>query len=92
MTTTGPLTNFSGTKVFDCGAGNSFTLKYRATTSDCRSTDSGNWKLIGGTGIFADAKGHGRLVGTHTLGDGTGTFCDNDGIDDHYTGKIKLAP
>ncbi len=90
VTTTGPRTHFSGTKVFDCGNGNSFTLEYRASTSECRSTDRGKWKLIDGSGIFAGAKGHGRIVGTYTLGDGTGTFCDNDGIDDHYTGRIKL--
>lgn len=90
-TDTGPLTRFEGTKVIDCGGGNSFTLTFRATASGCSSTDSGIWKLVGGTGIFLGAKGHGSLVGTYTLGGGPGTFCDNDGIDDHYTGKIKLA-
>lgn len=91
VTETGPLTHFRGTKVVDCGGSDSFTLTFRATSSACSSTDSGRWKVIGGTGIFAGAKGHGSLVGTYTLGEGPGTFCDNDGIDDHYTGKIKLA-
>lgn len=91
QTDTGPLTTFRGTKIVDCGEGDSFSLTFRATSSACSSTDSGTWKLTGGTGIFAGAKGHGSLIGTYTLLDGAGTFCDNDGINDRYTGKIKLA-
>lgn len=91
-TDSGPIAQFQGTKIFDCGGGNTFTLTFRVASSECSETDSGTWKLVGGTGVFAGAKGHGSLVGTYTLGAGIGTFCDNDGILDHYTGKLKLAP
>lgn len=90
-TDSGPVVRFTGTKVFDCGGGNTFTLSFRAATSACEPTDSGTWKLINGTGSFEGAKGHGKLVGTYTLGGGPGTLCTNDGIDDRYTGRIKLA-
>jgi len=90
-TTSGPVTRFTGTKDFDCGGGNSFTLTYRASVRGCATTDSGRWKITGGTGVFAGAKGSGALVGTYwTTGGGPGDACVNDGIDDRYTGKIKL--
>lgn len=90
-TDSGPVVRFTGTKVVDCGGGDTFTLSFRASVSACDLTDSGRWKLVDGTGVFEGAKGNGRLVGTYTLGGGAGDFCDNDGIDDRYTGKIKLA-
>lgn len=88
VNTTGNTTTFTGTKVINCGDGNSFNLRYKAKTSNCDKTDSGTWKVTRGAGIFATAKGEGKLVGTHTLGSGFGTFCEKDGINDHYTGKL----
>ncbi len=91
VTQTGPLTKFQGSKIVDCGGNNTLSLTFRAKASPCSSTDSGTWKITGGTGGFAGAKGHGGLVGTYKLDDGLGTSCDNSGIADRYTGKIKLA-
>ena len=81
---------FTGTKVITCGSGDTLTLTYRARTSRCAAADSGTWKVTGGTGIFATAKGQGQLTGRFRLGTGAGTFCKSDGIDDHYTGKLQL--
>lgn len=86
----GPVTIFEGTKVFNCDGDDTFTLTYRARVRGCSATDSGTWKIVDGTGLFAGAKGHGRLVGSYTFEGGTGDACTNDGIDDRYTGKIKL--
>ena len=83
---------FSGEKVFTCtgaDAGNSFTISFDARARKCATTDSGSWQLIGGTGDFAGATGKGRLVGTYFGGDGTA--CNNDGIFDRWTGKIRFA-
>lgn len=91
VTTTGAVITFAGTKIVDCGEGNTFTLTFRARVTGCSSTDFGTWRLVDGTGSFAGAKGQGQLLGTYTYEDGPGTQCENDGIDDRYTGKIKLA-
>ena len=57
----------------------------------CSTTDSGNWKVVGGTGIFSSAKGNGSLVGTYFTNDGRPpSACDNDGINDRYVGRLKL--
>jgi hypothetical protein len=84
----GPITTFNGSKKIDCGGGNTLTLIFRAKTSECLPTDEGAWKVASGTGLFASAEGQGKLVGTYFLGDGPGTFCNMDGIDDRYTGKL----
>jgi hypothetical protein len=89
MTQNGPNATFNGTKLIDCGAGNTLTLIFRAKTSECLPTDEGAWKVASGTGLFASAEGQGKLVGTYFLGNGPGTYCNKDGIDDHYTGKLK---
>lgn len=85
-------TIFFGQKVVDCGAGNTFTMLFSAAAAPCDSTDRGRWLLVSGTGDFEDARGRGRLIGTYFTAPGApGDFCDNDGIDDRYTGRIRLA-
>ena len=74
---------FNGSKRFDCGGGNSLTLAFRVTTGKCQKTDAGVWKVVRGRGVFASAKGSGRLVGTYMLGNKPGTQCNADGLDDH---------
>lgn len=85
----GDVFTFKGSKKIDCGSGNTLTLAYKVTTSPCKATDSGIWEVVRGTGIFAAAKGQGDIVGRYTFEGGKGTFCKNDGVDDHYTGKIQ---
>lgn len=80
-------TTFVGTKSIQCDEG-TLTLAFRASVRGCSTTDRGVWRVTGGTGDFADARGGGRLVGTYT--GGAGTSCDNTGIDDNYTGIIVL--
>ena len=65
------------------------TLAFRVQTSGCARTDSGVWQVTRGTGLFASAKGAGTLVGTYTLGNGPGSFCKSDGLNDHYTGRLE---
>ncbi len=85
-------TTFVGTKVVDCGTGNTFTINFRATGVECAATNSGRWTLVGGTGAFEDARGQGRLVGSYVAADGSpGDFCNNASVDDRYTGRIRLA-
>lgn len=90
VSTSGKYTSFTGTKVINCGSGNTINVRFRARTLRCEATDMGTWKVTRGTGTFAGAKGQGELVGAYTLGRGAGTFCEYDGINDHYTGKMKL--
>ena len=85
-------TTFVGTKIVDCGEGDTFTVAFRATGVECAATNSGRWTLVAGTGAFEDATGRGQLVGSYVAADGTpGNFCDNAGVDDQYTGRIRLA-
>lgn len=85
-------TTFRGTKLVDCGGGDTFTMSFRATGVECRDTIRGRWRIVDGTGTFEDARGSGRLVGSYVGADGTpGDFCDNVGVDDRYTGRIRLA-
>ena len=88
----GPVAIFRGRKIFDCGGGDTFTLRFRALSIGCSSIDVGTWRLNGGTGAYAGATGFGLLVGSYRLGGGPGTACLSDGIDDHYTGRLRLAP
>ena len=88
----GRRTTFVGTKVVDCGAGDTFTIAFRATGVECEATNRGRWTLVAGTGAFEDARGRGRLVGSYVAADGTpADFCDNAGVDDNYQGRIHLA-
>src|SRR5262249_59858987 len=59
----GPISLFSGAKLFDCGASGSFTLAYRVHHYDCSPTDSGTWMIVGGTGVYAGMTGEGLLSG-----------------------------
>lgn len=81
---------FNGSKKVDCGDGNTLTLAFRVSVSDCDRSNSGVWQVIRGTGIFAKAKGGGKLVGTYMLGKRRGDFCKADGLLDRYTGQLGL--
>ena len=88
----GRRTTFVGTKVVHCAEGDTFTVTFRATGMECKATNHGRWTLVDGTGAFEDATGRGRLVGSYVADNGTsGDFCDNAGVDDRYTGHIRLA-
>lgn len=91
ITTAGDRTTFAGTKSIACGLG-TLTLAFRASVRDCSTTDSGTWRVTGGTGEFDGARGRGRLVGTYFGGSGpdAGTNCNSDGINDRYTGVLVL--
>ena len=80
---------FNGSKKFDCGAGNTLTVSFRVTVSDCDRANGGVWQVVRGTGIFAKAQGGGKLTGTYMLGNRHGNFCEADGLLDHYTGQIS---
>ena len=91
QTDIGPFVIFTGSKLVDCGDGNTFSFFYWAWTRECLRTDRGGWFITGGTGAFAGASGFGRLVGTFFNSDGSpATYCDNDGIDDRWRGTIRL--
>ena len=72
-----------------CGAGNTLTVSFRVTVSDCDRANGGVWQVVRGTGIFAKAQGGGKLTGTYMLGNRHGNFCEADGLLDHYTGQIS---
>jgi hypothetical protein len=82
----GPISLFSGTKLFDCGASGTFTLDYRALHDDCAPTDSGTWMIVGGTGIYAGMTGQGLVRGTYYPAP-----CVASGIIDGYSGTLTLA-
>ncbi len=88
----GRTTTFRGTKVFDCGGGDTFSLTFRAIVRGCSPIDVGTWRVTDGAGSFSGVKGGGLLVGSYRNAGGPGTACVNDGIDDRYTGLIRLAP
>jgi hypothetical protein len=82
----GPISLFSGTKLFDCGASGTFALSYRVHHYDCSPTDSGTWMIVGGTGVYAEMTGEGRLSGTYFPG-----ACVASGIIDSCSGTLRLA-
>lgn len=86
VVTRGTVTRFTGTKDIACTNG-TLTLRYRAWVVGCASSDFGRWRVTGGTGDFADARGRGFLVGSYT--GGAENACDNTGIDDNYTGIVR---
>ncbi len=83
--TRGQVTRFSGTKEFDCGADGTLSISFRARVRGCAASNFGVWRVVGGTGSFADARGAGILVGTYTGGDA----CTATGVDDRYRGVIR---
>ncbi len=87
--TIGAVTLFAGTKVIDCGSGDSITLNFRAIVIGCATTDFGGWRAVSGTGVFDGVRGRGLLIGTYQGGDGTA--CTATGIDDRYIGRLHLA-
>jgi|GEM_PF-5434417 len=82
----GSMDIFTGEKLFDCEGAGTFILEYRATTDlekpDVWGGDVGVWKVTDGTGDFAGAQAHGRLVGT--------AFEDGSGITDAWSGVMTL--
>lgn len=85
-------TVFVGTKVLDCGDGNSLTLRFVAVGRECTATNRGVWHVAEGTGVFDGARGGGLLVGTYVgAGGEPGDFCNNTGVDDRYTGRIRFV-
>lgn len=84
----GDLRTFAAVKDFDCGGGDAFTISLNARVRDCSTSDTGTWRVTGGTGVFAGLRGSGRLVGTYF--GGTGDSCGPDGIFDNYTGRFIL--
>jgi hypothetical protein len=82
----GPVSLFSGTKLFDCGASGTFTLAYRVHHIDCAPTDSGTWMIVGGTGAYAAMTGEGLVSDTYFP-----SACPASGITDSYSGTLRLA-
>lgn len=86
----GPWTRFVGTKVFTCVEGK-LEIAFSARRLGCAPTNSGRWRIVGATDGLAGAKGGGSLDGSYYgTGSGTGGLCDDLGILDRYTGRIKL--
>ena len=80
---------FRGTKVVQCGEGNTLKFRYVATYRSCDSPiDWGRWRITGGTGIYDGARGGGFLVGYYT--GGSRTACNSTGITDNWLGAIVL--
>ncbi len=82
----GPISLFSGAKLFDCGASGIFTLAYRVHHYDCSPTDSGTWMIVGGTGVYAGMTGEGFLSGAYYP-----IPCFASGIIDSYSGTLRLS-
>jgi len=89
-TTYGSLQVFRGVKEFDCGGGDTFTLRYAAATSGCAAYDFGFWRVTGGSGEFDGLRGRGVLIGSYTLDGEPGDACNNNGIDDRYIGVLRF--
>lgn len=77
---------FSGHKEFTCGVAGSFVVSFKAKVFFCETTDTGQWNVVSGTGIYAGLKGQGTLVGTYFPGDA----CSATGVLDAFTGGLKL--
>lgn len=76
---------FTGFKLVDCGAAGTFTFAFQAVARiACSPRDVGTWKLLGGTGDFANVTGGGHLIGTYT----PAGACPPEGIDDAWTGVM----
>ena len=78
----GQVGHFYGQHSFDCGDGNTFTVSYIAHSAGGSVTNTGTWKVIGGTGMFARLAGNGTLSANGTPG--ADTFLDI------YTGTMLL--
>lgn len=84
---TGNVARFSGTKELDCGSSGTFTITFKAHTLVCSPTDSGTWKIAGGTGMYEGMTGQGKVNGTYYGPD----LCEPEGIIDAYEGTLRLA-
>lgn len=96
---TGPVTvterprrrAFAGSKTINCADGSTISLDFRVSRRGCADTNFGRWRVTGGTGAFADARGGGRLIGSYTdNAPGGDPTCGDDLIDDRYIGRIRL--
>ena len=78
----GKVGHFYGQHSFDCGSGNTFTVSYIAHNAGGAVTNTGTWKVVDGTGVFAGLAGNGTLSANGTPG--ATTFLDI------YTGTMLL--
>lgn len=74
---------FVAIRDFRCGDGTGFVVRLTANFSD---GSSGSWSIVDAYGALEGLHGSGKLVGT-PFGGETEDQSD-DGIDDHYTGRI----
>ena len=80
---------FRGTKIVRCASGDTLEFRYVATYLRADSPiDWGRWRVTGGTGVYAGARGGGFLIGNYF--GGSGTASDNAGITDNWIGVIIL--
>lgn len=78
------MLTFDLVKRFTCDDGSgSFDVHIQARWSPCEPTDQGLWTIVAGTGVYAGASGHGRLVGTYFP-----AACAESGIVDVLTGVV----
>lgn len=74
---------FIGVRDFQCGEGTGFVVRLTANFGD---GSFGSWSIVDAYGTLEGLRGSGKLVGTSFGGDTEDP--SDDGIDDHYTGRI----
>jgi len=81
------LVTFELDKLFTCADGSgTFTLRLRAWWLPCATANRGVWYVVGGTGDYAELRGHGHLVGTYVPGP-----CDDaEAVVDSYRGQMRV--
>lgn len=72
-------------KVFTCDDGSgTFTMQLRAWYMPCSPANRGVWRVISGTGDYAELEGTGQIIGTYFPG-----ACDDAvGVEDVYAGHV----
>ena len=77
---------FIGIRDFQCGGGTGFVVRLTANFSD---GSFGSWSIVDAYGALEGLHGSGKIVGTAFGGDTEDP--SDDGIDDHYTGRITRS-
>lgn len=77
---------FIGIRDFQCGGGTGFVVRLTANFSD---GSFGSWSIVDAYGDLEGLHGSGKIVGTAFGGDTEDP--SDDGIDDHYTGRITRS-
>ena len=77
---------FIGIRDFQCGGDTGFVVRLTATFAD---GSFGSWSIVDAYGALEGLHGSGKLVGTAFGGDTADP--SDDGIDDHYTGRITRS-